>query len=46
MKFGEVTILQEQTRTNIPQEASQYLKQLKKRMEESHSKAVLNRKQR
>ena len=41
--LGEVTILEEQTSTNIPQEASQYLEQLKKRMEESHSKAALNR---
>ena len=40
---GEVTILNNQERIKIPEEAQSYLDKLKRTMEESHSKAALNR---
>ena len=40
---GEVTIQNNMERIKIPEEAQNYLDKLKRTMEESHSKAALNR---
>ena len=39
----DVTILNNQERIKIPEEAQNYLEKLKRTMEECHSKAALNR---